>query len=80
LKGPEIRRVSTHANTFPGQDDPKTILAKWEKYRAAQKEKAAKGGKARAARLSKKKLSEQGRKAIQARWAKYRESKKEVVK
>jgi hypothetical protein len=31
---------------------------------------ASKGGKARAAKLSKKELSEQGRKAVLARWAK----------
>jgi len=33
-----------------------------------------KGGPARAKKLSKKKLSEQGRNAVNARWAKVRES------
>ena len=37
-----------------------------------------KGGPARAAKLSKKELSEQGRAAVQARWAKYRAAKKKA--
>jgi hypothetical protein len=58
-----------------GQENPTTVLAKWKKYRAIQKKKAAKGGKARAAKLSKKKLSEQGRNAVQARWKRARAAK-----
>ena len=37
---------------------------------------ASKGGRARAAKLSKEELSEQGRKAVTARWAKARAAKK----
>jgi len=39
-----------------------------------------KGGKARAQKLSKKELSEQGRKAVEARWAKARIAKKVATK
>lgn len=39
---------------------------------------ASKGGKARAAKLSAKELSEQGRKAVQARWKKTRARRKSV--
>lgn len=41
---------------------------------------ASKGGKARAAKLSKQELSDQGRKAVQARWAKHRAEKKKKEK
>jgi hypothetical protein len=37
---------------------------------------ASKGGKARAAKLSQKELSDQGRNAVQVRWAKYRATQK----
>jgi hypothetical protein len=37
---------------------------------------ASKGGRARAAKLSKEELSEQGRKAVTARWAKAKAAKK----
>ena len=41
---------------------------------------ASKGGKARAQKLSKKELSEQGRKAVEARWAKARTVKNVATK
>jgi hypothetical protein len=68
--------IRSPAKKAASQENPKAILAKWEKYRAAQKQKAAKGGKARAAKLSKKNLSEQGRAAVRARWAKHRAAQK----
>jgi hypothetical protein len=51
-----------------------TSLTDWMNH---LKEAGAKGGKARAAKMTKKQLSESARKAVQARWKKAKAKRKE---